>query len=186
MGRETAEGGTLYSKKVRVNAKLAFEDGIVETVVNGVCESHKPYTKGDFIVIGSRGGRYAMSSVDFAARYDVIHPTRSADSELADEGFQLFQSIGEIWGHQLTEADMSEHFPLDQFVGRWGGICNVRAGDIIALPSPAADEIYAVSESLFDQTYEERMRSQSRTVGTRASKRSQSARQLASIASEGF
>lgn len=147
--------GTLYSKKVRVNAKLAFEDGIVETVVNGVCESRKPYTKGDFIVIGSRGGRYAMSSVDFAARYDLIHPTRSADSELADEGFQLFLPIGKIWGHQLTEADISEHFSLDQFVGRWGGICNVRAGDIIALPSPAADEIYAIPQNLFDQTYQE-------------------------------
>ena len=55
--KKIKNNGTLYRKTAKMHAKLAEESGIIETIVDGECEARKPYDKGDFILIGSRGGR---------------------------------------------------------------------------------------------------------------------------------
>ena len=49
--------GAIYRKTGKILAKVSEADGVIETTVNGVCEARKPYEQGDFIIIGSRGGR---------------------------------------------------------------------------------------------------------------------------------
>ena len=143
----------IFRKGTKQHAKLALEDGVIETVVNGICESSKNYVRGDFIVVGSRGGKYAMEANVFTARYDIMHPETASDPELANDGFQFFSPTGKIWAHILTDADLATYFPLRQFVGKWGGVTNIQLGDALALPFPAADEIYAISSDLFRRTY---------------------------------
>ena len=55
----------IYRKTSRVNAKLAHEHGVVETVVDGHCGARKSYKKGCFIIIGSRGGRWRWTRSAF-------------------------------------------------------------------------------------------------------------------------
>lgn len=149
--KDRLQNGRIYSKKAKLHAKVACEDGILETVVNGICESRKSYVKGSFIIYGSRGSFYSMEATDFAGRYDIINPEPATDPELAD--FQLYSPTGKIWAQCLTETDIQKFFPLGQFVGKWGGAVKIQPGDALALPFPKGDEIYVVASRLFDRTY---------------------------------
>ena len=52
------------------------ENGTIETVVDGVVEARRDYCKGDYIVLGSRGGRYPMTASEFASRYHTDRETQ--------------------------------------------------------------------------------------------------------------
>ena len=51
----------VYVKTTVTHAKLAPDDGIIEKVVDGQVEARHVYAKGDYLVIGSRGGEYPMN-----------------------------------------------------------------------------------------------------------------------------
>ena len=77
-------------------AQLAVAAGSVETVVNGVSEASRRYEKGDFIVCGSRGGRYPMKAAAFAARYAQDRPQPATNAVLGAEGFRLYTPTGKV------------------------------------------------------------------------------------------
>jgi len=68
----------VYRKSVKLHAKRATEDGVIETILNGVLETRVPYSKGDWIMLGTEGERYPMSHSKFLARYD---PESATDEE---------------------------------------------------------------------------------------------------------
>lgn len=120
-----------YVKTTEVFAKMAMEDGVIDTIVDGVIESRNEYAAGAYIVVGSRGGRYAMQPDVFAARYDHTRPIDpNSGGSLAEEGFKLFQSMGIVYALELSEDHISMHFPMGQFIGS----CESRT--ILTRPSP--------------------------------------------------
>lgn len=73
---------------------------------------------------------------------------------------------------------------MGQFIGKRGEAVKVRAGDVLAAPCPAADEVYYISSSLIANAYREQTDDEepkSRAFGSghallnRSSHRSQSA-----------
>ena len=140
-------------KITKVHAMLCLEDGTIETIVDGVVEARKRCKRGDFILIGSAGGRYTMNELSFTTRYDRTRPEPAADPSLTKEGFQLYLPSVRIWAHALTNGDVSTSFPTGRFRSRWGGLVTVQPGDTIAMPYPAADEIYAIPKRIFAASY---------------------------------
>ena len=140
--------GAVYRKTAIVHARLAKEDGIIETVV-----THQPYAKGDYIVIGSRGTRYSMLAVDFSARYDHSKSQPASDPELAREGFSLYLRTGMIWAHEITVEEVQRFFPIGKFEGKWGGDVSVEGSDYLAIPHPACGEVYVIKHDLFHNSY---------------------------------
>lgn len=147
------KSASVYRKTVRMNAKVAKEDGFIETIVNGVCESRGPYTKGDYIVIGSRGGRYSMRAIDFSARYDHSEPEPNCDALLAGEGFFAYKPTGTIWAHELSPDEVRRYFPTNKFMGKWGAAIEVGPSDLLAMPHPSGGEVYAIKNELFHKSY---------------------------------
>ena len=84
----------VYAKASRVHAKRMTEDGEIDTIVDHKIESVQPYFSGDYIIVGSRGGRYPMNKTQFSARYDTARPEPASDSTLASAGFKLFKATG--------------------------------------------------------------------------------------------
>jgi hypothetical protein len=83
-----------YRKVRKVHAKVATTDGMLDTIVGGVCEARMPHVKGDVIMVGSRGGRYVVKPSDFERRYDRDAPEPASDEALAAEGFALYVLCG--------------------------------------------------------------------------------------------
>ena len=142
-----------YRKTTKVHAMLCLEDGTIETIVDGVVETRKRCKRGDFILIGSAGGRCTMNELSFTTRYDRTRPEPAADPSLTKEGFQLYSPSVRIWAHALTKGDVSTCFPTGRFRSRRGGLVTVQPGDTIAMPYPAADEIYAIPKRIFAASY---------------------------------
>ena len=148
------EEGQVYHKIGQVSAKIAPEEGVLDTVVNGSVEARKAFKKGDYIVCGSRGGRYSMTPSVFSERYDDAHPTECSDRALNRAGFKSYQAIGKIWAKRLTIAEVGEYFPARRFIGRWGGLTmQIKANDLLAMPFPLGGEIYVIKAHLFKITY---------------------------------
>ena len=59
-----------------------------------------------------------------------------------------------MWAHALTPEDLSTCFPGGRFFGAWGDAVEVEATDVIAMPFPAAGEVYCIKRPLFVSTYE--------------------------------
>ena len=146
--------GAVYRKTAKMHAKLADEDGAIETIVDGVVEAKKMYSKGDYIMIGSRGGRYPMRAVDFSARYNRSNSQPASDPELAKEGFSLYLPTGMIWAHKISAAEVQSFFPIQKFSGKWGGApISVGVTDYLAMPHPTCDEVYVIKNDLFHNSY---------------------------------
>ena len=120
--------GLVYSKSVPVHAKLMREDGVISTIVDNAIENTSTYSKGDYIVSGSRGGQYAMGASLFESRYDHARPEQATCAKLAKDSFKLYQSTGKVWAHAITMAELETHFPEGLLIGSWGGTAPVEAG----------------------------------------------------------
>ena len=86
----------VYSKTAKVLAKLMTSDGIIESIVDGNVEDERPYERGDYIMIGSKGNRYPMQKEQFSNRYDTLRPKPASDPILAKAGFKSFRAIGKV------------------------------------------------------------------------------------------
>ena len=146
------EGG-VYCKTAQMHAKLALDDGVLETIVDGIVETSKTYEKGDFILHGTQGERYTMAALDFSVRYERNRPTEATEPALVEEGFKRYQAKGKIWGFEVTEEDVQRTFPAAQFIAAWGSPMVIEAGDFLAMPFPQGGEIYRIKRSAFDNTY---------------------------------
>ena len=145
--------GSVHAKCARIHAKLMTEEGIIKTEVEGKVEAQHEYERGDYILCGSRGGRYPMPGHQFSSRYDTAHVEPASDPLLASDGFKLFKAKGKVWSHKLTPDEVVEHFPNGRFLGKWGGVVKVAAGDVVVMPYPAGGEVYTVKGPFFDSTY---------------------------------
>ena len=88
--------GFVHKKITEVHAKRTTEEGIIDTVVDGKIESRRSYDKGDYIVCGSRGGRYPMSVIEFTSRYDISRTEPASEPVLASAGFKRFKAKGKV------------------------------------------------------------------------------------------
>ena len=149
------EQDNIFCKVGQVNAKVASEPGIIETVEAGERQTSKCYERGDFIVSGVSGEQYAIAAPDFTVRYDLARPEATSEA-LAAEGFQLFRPTGMIWAHKVTMLDLAMHFPAGEFVASWGSRMVVSAGDYLAIPFPAGGELYRIKASSFSEVYTKR------------------------------
>ena len=140
----------VYVKTTVTHAKLAPDDGIIEKVVDGQVEARHVYAKGDYLVIGSRGGEYPMNRRDFANRYDTARPEPASEKRLAAAGFKAFKAKGKVWAHTLTP---DEALTCASYWGKWGGVVEVAANDTIVMPYPAGGEVYSIKASLFHGSY---------------------------------
>ena len=147
------KSGRIYRKMATVHAMMALFPGVLETIVDGVVEDCKKYAEGDYIMLGTRGGRYPMSASDFMSRYEHTQPKLASDPALVEEGFMRFESIGKIWAHEVSQSDLATHFPAGQFLGKWGGVTSVEPHDFIAMPFPTGGEVYRIKRELFGSTY---------------------------------
>ena len=156
-GARVEQEGLIYYKTAKVHARVAMNEGVCETIVNGVVEKKTPYRQGDFIMVGSRGsrGRYPMKAMDFAARYAFGLPEPAELPDLAEEGFQLYSPSGRVFALQISTDEVASHFPKGAFVGSWGGRVTVEANDWLVVPYPAANEVYVIRQKLFPTTYAE-------------------------------
>ena len=146
--------GSVYRKTAKMHAKVAQEDGFLETIVDGIVETRKSYAKGDYIIIGSRGGRYSMRPVEFSARYDRSNSQPASDLMLAREGFSLYLPTGMIWARKVSEEEMQSFFPIGKFAGKWGGTSLlVEPADYLVMPHPSCEEIYVIKNDLFNKSY---------------------------------
>jgi Ca2+-binding EF-hand superfamily protein len=143
--------GRVYCKTTNIHAKVALESGVLETVVGGIVEARKTYEVNDYIVCGSRGGRYPMRAADFISRYERGRPQPATDPALGEEGFRLFTPTGKIWARQISDTEVEAHFPAGKFLGK--GSVDVFADDFLAMPFPTGGEIYVIKQSLFVNTY---------------------------------
>ena len=116
----------VFRKTAKMLARVALQDGEVSTMVDDEVEAVTKYKKGDFILVGSRGGQYPMSADVFKSRYQVEKPEPTSDTVRSSDGFQLFLSTGKVWALQLTEEDVTKHFCDGRFVGAWGGTVSER------------------------------------------------------------
>ena len=87
---------SIYAKSTKVHAKHMREEGMIDTVVNGEIEARCSYEKGDYIVCGSRGGRYPMQEHQFPSRYNTSHSDPATDPLLASVGFNLYKAKGKV------------------------------------------------------------------------------------------
>ena len=92
---------SIHAKSTKVHAKLMTEEGTIDTVVDGNVEARRPYDKGDYLVCGSRGGRYPMQERHFSSRYNISHTDPASDPVLASAGFKLFKAKGKVCLHPL-------------------------------------------------------------------------------------
>ena len=123
------------SKTTRVHAKVMLEEGNLETIVDKAADPKGPtfrflnyyynevqarqsYSRDDYIMRESRGGRYPMNNQQFAARYDATRPQSASDPRLASAGFKLYEAKGKVLAHILTREGADKHFPGAQFYGK--------------------------------------------------------------------
>lgn len=110
--------GRIFSKVAKVHAQKMTEEGYIETVVDGKFEARRPYDKGDYVVCGSRGGRYPMEEDQFSSRYIISETEQASDPMLSKAGFRLFKAKGKVWSHKLTLEEVAEHFPSGRLLGK--------------------------------------------------------------------
>ena len=130
--------GKRYRKVAKVHAKVAQDSGTVSTIVDGVEEARKLYNKGDYIVVGSRGGQYPMKASEFTARYSK-QSNPASDAELRSEGFRLFEPKGMVWGYQVSHDEVQRSFPAGKYYGRWGNQLSLQSNDFLVVPYPGDD-----------------------------------------------
>lgn len=109
----------IFSKISKIHAKVAIEDGVIETVArNSDIERHESYRKGDYIVCGSHNQKYHMEPHIFATRYEIKTPEPASDAKLAKTGFKLFNATGKVWAHKVSPEEVTTNFPAHQFFGK--------------------------------------------------------------------
>ena len=144
--------GSIYEKITKIHAKCTREEGTIETIVGEKIEARRAYAKGDYIVCGSRGGRYPMPERQFTSRYSTTRSDPASDPVLAIAGFRLYKAKGKVrprpslscictarsldsphtavaekvWSHKLTPDEIAEHFRSGRFFGKckWRAFLN--------------------------------------------------------------
>ena len=95
-----------------------------------------------------------IPALTFAAEYDRLRPEAMNDEHSRPRGVSSIPTARKVIAHELNENDLKSYFPSGRFIDRWGGTVTVAAGDWLATPSPAADEVYVIPRSLFSIMYE--------------------------------
>ena len=144
--------GKRYQKVTRVHAKVAQHSGTISTIVDGG-ETREFYAKGDYIVVGSRGGRHPMGAPEFAARYLSKQSKAASDGQLGSDGFRLYEPKGMIWGYQVSQDEIRQSFPAGKYYGRWGTPIALQPNDFLVISYPLGSEIYTISNATLHTSY---------------------------------
>ena len=124
--------GKIYTKFTSVHAKLTTKDGTIDTIVDGRVEASHRYSSGDFVVIGSRGGRYPMSNQVFSSRYDTKHAETASETRLTRSGFKKYSAKGKVGLFSLVlGARSTKNGTSNMRRDRWTGVvtqAHVRGG----------------------------------------------------------
>lgn len=122
-----------YKKVGNVSYRIAKEDFILETIIDGVKETEKPAKKGDVIITGPKGEEYIPGNDKFYSRYEVI------DEKTAKPKGVFYGNY--YYGEPIT------------FTAHWGEemICNY--GDVLGSPDEEFSEAYRIESNIFKTTY---------------------------------
>ena len=153
LATEFHSAGHVYRNTVKVYAKEAEADGVLETVAHQLAAA-VAYTSCFF-----RGGRFPMPRSASHASYAHVDPEPSEDSNLADEGFLQYLTKGtEILALPISETDIEMYFPggkVDGNILSGSGSSSIvlAAGDVLAMPFPEGGQVYPIKKTLFEKTY---------------------------------
>lgn len=123
-----------FKKFGDVTYRIAQEDSVLETFINGEKETQKKINKGDVIVKNPGGEEYAPGNEKFYKRYILHEDGKTATPK------------GESYGNYY-------HGQPIEFVANWGEkmICN--DGDYLGSPDPEFSEAYRIEKEEFKNTY---------------------------------
>ena len=153
LATEFHSAGHVYRNTVKVYAKEAEADGVLETVAHQLAAA-VAYTSCFF-----RGGRFPMPRSASHASYAHVDPEPSEDSNLFDEGFLQYLTKGtEILALPISETDIEIYFPggkVDGNILSGSGSSSIvlAAGDVLAMPFPEGGQVYPIKKTLFEKTY---------------------------------
>jgi hypothetical protein len=131
-----------YRKRQNVVIRPAIPDEVVETVIDGERETVNTARAGDFVVRGTKGEQYIISSETQAERYGAAVGAIRAD------GFREYEAKGTL------HAFCYQGEPF-KFVAPWGEDMIVNPGDYIGTPEIGSDHIYRIEKNAFAETYVE-------------------------------
>ncbi|GAB3274240.1 hypothetical protein [Parahaliea aestuarii] len=141
--------GRRYRKFLQVRARPARPGEEVVTVTADGEETRNRAGEDHLLVqnLTAAGERYLMRRQSFAARYRRV--------EDAGAGWALYDAFGEILALEIDPGlqallGVGASFHI---VAPWGRPQVARAGDMLAAPWPALDEIYRIARREFEETY---------------------------------
>jgi hypothetical protein len=120
-------------KVIKIDFKVAQEDGIISTVVKDKIETEAtPYKKGDFLVTGPLGETYPMSPEDFNKRYAITSEGKAESLPIEVQGY-------------FTKAAI-------EIIAEWGEQQKLPAGSFLIVNNGKV--AYGIDPEAFDLTYD--------------------------------
>ncbi|WP_116367568.1 hypothetical protein [Parahaliea mediterranea] len=142
-------GGQRYRKYRQVKARPARPGEAVVTITADGEETRNRAGHDHLLVqnLTQSGERYLMRRDTFAARYRQVAE--------AGDGWALYDALGEILALEI-DRDVLALLGVGEcfhFIAPWGRAQVARAGDMLATPWPARDEVYRIARREFGETY---------------------------------
>jgi hypothetical protein len=123
-----------FDKYGDITYRIAEEDFVLETIVNGEKETQNNIKKGDVIVKSATGIEYVPGNEKFYSRY-ILHP----DGKTATPK-------GSTYGNYYHGSPIS-------FTAIWGEAMICNDGDYLGSPDPEFTEAYRIEREEFEKTY---------------------------------
>lgn len=125
-----------FEKFGDVKYRIAQEDFILETIIDGKKETEKQAKVGDVIITGPKGEEYIPGNDKFYSRYELNN-----DLETAKPKGVFYGNI--YYGEPI------------KFTAKWGEemICN--PGDALGSPDEDFSEAYRIEKDIFYKTYKQ-------------------------------
>ncbi len=140
--------GKKYFKHKKVKARIASDQEIIHTDLQGQRETTNKAIPGDYIVKNATKSKeqYIIKPEVFEKRYHKIKTYKN--------GWSLYQSIGEVIAVKLNnnlirQLDLPDKF---QITPDWNSPQTIGLNDYIVMP-PDESEIYGIEENAFKETY---------------------------------
>lgn len=129
------EKESIYIKKPNsFDFEIAKEKQKMDTIIDGKKETSKTVNKGEYIITGSKGEKYAISSKKFKERYTIV------------KGKAKTKPV-EVFGKKYSGKPIS-------FMASWGEEMILEPNDFIIKNTD--DEFYRIEKESFSNTYKKK------------------------------
>ena len=134
------EKGSTYEKTTEVQARIAKEGEVIETITSDGKETQNTAQKGDWVIRNGTGAKeeYIISGEKLRKRYHV--------RSLPKNGWYTFKAKGECKALEYDGEDI-------EFMASWNEPMPLKFGDFIVTPLPDKNEVYRIAAKEFNETY---------------------------------